>query len=280
MNSLASLTGLADLKNNPWLSEELAVPPEVFSVNSMLSTAEKRMLYYLTREYYSGRGAIADMGTYLGGSTICFAVALQERGHTGRAIHSYDLFKLSNFELERDFKDNPPRDLRTREIFDHNLREYASLITVHEGDVLNFPWTNGPIELLFIDIAKSYKVFDHILLSYFPSLVPNQSLVILQDYIWKDTGPWHHVVMEKLSDYFEYLFDTTINSVVFVLTKPIPREELERCLWTEIPFDEKVQLMDRAIEKMDAESKKEHLRQCRALLDGRDMLWGQAYHAL
>ncbi|HEU0143244.1 MAG TPA: class I SAM-dependent methyltransferase, partial [Nitrososphaera sp.] len=230
---------VSHLRSKPWNDKNLLIPQEVFSVTSMLTHEEKRMLYYLALNYYSAQGAILDMGSFLGGSTICFAAALQQRALDETLIHSYDLFRLGQFELENYFKHSPPKDLKTREIFDTNLKNYHSLLQVHEGDILSFSWEKGPIELLFIDIAKNYKVFDHILLSYLPSLIPSVSLVIMQDYLWGGSGAWHHVVMEKLSGYFEYIFDTDINSVVFFLKKELPQEILRQCLWGAIPFEEK-----------------------------------------
>jgi hypothetical protein len=272
---------VAHLKSKPWASKDFFVPQEVLATTTMLTYEERRMLYYLALNYYTGQGAIVDMGAYLGGSTICFAAALQQSSFAKPPIHSYDLFRLSKFELELHFRDNPPKDLKTRETFDENLRDYRHLLNVHEGDVLDFPWEEEErIELLFVDIAKSYNVFDHIVLSYFPSLIPLRSLVIMQDYLWT-SGPWHHVVMEKLSDYFEYIFDTNVNSEVFLLTQDIPQETLRQCAWTAIPYGEKVELMNRAIDKLDTESKKEHLRGSREiLLQGKDMTRGMQYHKL
>ncbi len=270
------------LKSKPWDRQDFAVPAHLFSVPGMLTLPEKRLLYYLASEYYAGQGAILDMGAFLGGSTICFAAAVAEREFDEPLIHSYDLFKLSNFEREKFFRDTPPpKDLRTRHIFEENLRSYSHLLSVHDGDVLNFQWEAGPIELLFIDIAKSYKVFDHLISSYFPALVPHRSLVILQDYLFHLSGPWHHVVMERLSEYFEYVVDTDINSVVFVLRKEIPEEVLRGSLWEAIPRDEKRELMKQAIARLDQESKRDIVRGCQKLLEEeKDMFWGMAYHQL
>lgn len=249
----------------------------------MLSYEEKRMLYYLALNDYSGEGSIADLGSYLGGSTICFATALGQRAFARPLIHSYDLFRVdfSRQCAERShFPDSLTKDGRTREVFDNNLRDYLSLITVHEGDVLDFS-AEEPVEYLFVDIAKSYKVMDHLLLKFFPALIAEKSLIIMQDYLWGSTGPWHHVVMEKLSDYCEFVADTNINSAVFHLKKAIPEKLLEDCQWMTIPFEEKIALMDRAIEKLDTPEKKEFLRENRELLvQGKDTSWGMHYHKL
>lgn len=83
------------------------------------------MLYYLARHDFAGEGVIADMGTYLGSSTMCFAAGLRERSFRGPIIHTYDLFKMGASGPEVDhFPDDPPADLGTRSVFEENLREY------------------------------------------------------------------------------------------------------------------------------------------------------------
>ena len=272
---------IAALRDRPWDASDFTYPAEILDVPGMLSDSEKRMLFHLAASYYTGEGAIADMGAYLGGSTICFAAGLAAKGVDRPVLHSYDLFLLSDFELQRDFADHAPEGNRTRALFEHNLREHRHLLEVHEGDLLAFPWTHGPLELLFVDIAKSYRTFDHIVASYFPALIPGRSLVILQDYILSNSGPWHHVVMEKLAGYFEYVVDTRINSAVFLNTERIPEEALRAAAWEAIPADEKLVLMDQAIERFDDEVKRGHLQGSRQLLaEGKDMYWGMVYHRL
>jgi hypothetical protein len=68
---------------------------------------------------------------------------------------------------------------------------------------------------------------------------------------------------------------------VFFLKKNIPVELLKECQWMKIPMDEKLQLMDRAIEKLDTEEKRQFLIQNRnILLQGKDLTWGMRYHNL
>lgn len=238
------------------------------------------MLYYLARHDFVGAGVIADMGTYLGSSTVCFAAGLRERYADRPILHTFDLFRLGDFGAEiREFPGDPPADFRTRGVFEQNLREYLDLIVVHEGDILAESWGDEPIELLFVDIAKSHKVLDHLLLTFFPALIPTRSLIVMQDYLWGTSGPWHHIVMEKLSDYVEYVVDTDVASAVFLLKQEVPRSVLEQCLYMEIPRAEKLQLMDQAIDKLDTPEKKQYLIENRELLlSGKDESWGMHYH--
>jgi hypothetical protein len=256
------------------------VPRDIFEVTSMLWTEEKRMLYYLAREDYTGSGGIVDMGSFLGGSTVCLAAGLRTRSLTGAEIHAYDLFRLGEWERATYFPDESSRT-SVRDVFEENIARYRELVDVHEGDILTFPWNGSPIEILFVDIAKSYRVFDHLVQSYFPFLILGRSLVILQDYLSPQTGPWHHVVMEKLSSHFEYVADCTAASAIFLLRSQIPRQTLMESLWDAMDLQEKLTLMDRAIERLDTEEKRNFLRSNRKLLvDGRDMTWGMHYHRL
>lgn len=273
---------LEALKSNPWEDGTFVVPDEILKVPGMLSGMEKQMLFYLAHDHFAGEGVIADLGSCLGGSTICLASGLRQQGVKGRrVIHAFDLFKLGEYERDRFFPENAPPDLRTRAIFEDNVRDYLDLIETHEGDILKEPWGGEAIEMLFVDIAKSYAVFDHLLDSFFPALIPGRSLIILQDYLWGGEGPWHHVVMEKLSDYCTYITDAGTNSVIFQLDEQIPGHVLEACHWLAIPLEEKLDLMDRAIERLDTDRKKAFLRESRELIvDGRDQKRGLQYHEL
>ena len=271
---------IASLRSEPWDADGYEVPPEVYAVPGMLWNQERRMLYHLAAYDFAGEGVIADMGTYLGASAMCFATGLRAGSFEGPVLHTYDIFKIGDFGAElREFPGEPPADGRTRAVFERNLAGYLDLVVVHEGDILEESWGDQPIELMFVDIAKSHKVLDHLLLAFFPALIPARSLVILQDYLWGTAGPWHHIVMEKLSDYFTYVVDTRVNSAIFLLEREIPFEALEQCQYMSIPRDEKFELMDRAIDKLDTPKKQQYLRENRELLvDGRDESWGMHYH--
>lgn len=280
MSDNAASERSARISAKPWQAKDFRLPDGIADVPGMLSNEEKRMLYYLARSEYSGAGAIIDLGAYLGGSTICLAAGARDAGLENVMLHSYDLFRLADFERKRYFPD-APSEFNARPVFDANLAAYQDMLIVHEGDVLNFPWGGGPIELLFIDIAKSHRVWDHLLAQYFPALIPERSLVVVQDYLWPETGPWHHVVMEKLANYFQYVTDTGINSVVFALTAPVPSEVLTECQWKNLTTAEKLELMDRAIGKLDTDEKRRALLANRAMIeDGRDLTWGMHYHSL
>jgi hypothetical protein len=272
---------VTQLRSRPWTSATLVLPEDVEAVPGMLNYWGKRMLYYLGLEFYSDKGAIVELGPFLGGSTICLAAPLAARGFDKPIVHTYDLFTLSPFEREKYFSKGAPPDNRTRHIFDAHLRAYIHLLRVYEGDILSFSWEAGPIEILFVDAAKSYRVFDHVVSSFFPALIPGRSIVVLQDYIFERSGPWHHVVMEKLADYFDYVSDTDENSAIFALKEAIPAGALAEAQWEAIPAEEKGVLMEHAIERLDTDDKRARVRGAQRILqEGWDMESGARYHEI
>ena len=248
------------LAGSPWNHHQN--PGRWGSVPAMLTDEERRMLYWLARYAFTGRGAVCDLGAFLGGSTLCLAAGLRDAGWKGERIHSYDLFELGPFEQEwfRTHGLEPPPDRKTLGLYRGHVDGYLDLVTVHEGDVRRQHWAGGPIELLFVDLAKTGRTWDHVLREFFPALTPGVSLVVLQDYLFADSGPWHHVTMEKLSPYFEYVADTGRNSAVFRYARPVNAETLRRARWAAVPDREKHRMMRAAIARMDSAEKQEILR--------------------
>jgi hypothetical protein len=255
------------LRGNPWDDPAFSVPPVVELVPSMLTHHEKRMLYWATTYAYEAQGLILDQGAFLGGSAMCFAAALRNRGFSSTLIHSYDRFRLGPFERERWFADGnrPPGDI-TRPLYDANLRGFHDLICVHEGDILCEDWRGEGVEILFVDIAKSARVWDHVVRTFFPSLLPGRSLLILQDYLYGTCGPWHHVVMEKLAGHFSIVGDTGVNSMIFQYHGGLGPGIIEAAAWDRIDPGEKIELMEKAVGRMDTEEKRTVLAGPSALL--------------
>jgi hypothetical protein len=81
---------------------------------------------------------------------------------------------------------------------------------------------------------------------FFPHLIPGRSLVIQQDYLYHHWVGWLHVTMEFYADYFEYVCDTEVNSVVFLNTRKIPDTVLRADTVASLTVGEKTMLMDRA----------------------------------
>ena len=226
------------------------VPRATGKVETMLVPDELRLLHHLAANYYSGEGVIVDAGCFLGGSTVALANGLGRKRRwwkkDEKPIHSFDRFEVEDWTRGIYFPTTTPVGASFRETFDRNIEPWAHLVEVHGGDITASEWDGGPIEILFVDVAKHWTVCDWVTWQFFPHLIPGRSIVVQQDYLYHEWVAWLHVTMEYYSEYFEYVCDTDVNSVVFLNTKKIPETVLQRHTVEDLSRDEKIALMDRA----------------------------------
>ena len=186
---------------------------------SLLSGYERQMCYWLAKEWYRGEGAIVDLGSFLGSSTVAFAAGLEAREVPAGHIYAYDLFRVSRDPETQKFLNKQEGD-SFLEDYEATLAGYGSRVTTHAGDIKQFPWQGGPIEILFIDLAKSWDMNEYIIQAFFPSLIPGKSLIIHQDFgnAW---NPWLPVSMGYLDEYVTILCDES-TSRVFQYDEALP----------------------------------------------------------
>src|SRR5690606_14000300 len=155
---------------------------DVNPIPSMITEDEALYLHWLARCRYRGLGAIVDGGPLLGGSTVAFAEGLRRNPQVddprGR-IHSYDLVEYTPF-MTRIFKGRkaPAPGASLLAEFQRNVRPWQTSIAVYPGDIRERRWTGGPIEILFIDLAKTWDIQRHLLREFFPHLIPGVSVVV------------------------------------------------------------------------------------------------------
>jgi hypothetical protein len=234
-----------ELHRRPWRAKPLS--QETLDAKTMLSIEERQLLAWLAAEHWTGAGAIVDGGCFLGGSTLALAEGVRaNRKASGQArIDVFDLFEVEPYMIDLYF---PGTSLAAgdsfRGEFDRATSAVADLLQVHEGDLSASGWDGRPIELLFIDIAKTWSLNDVIVSRFFPCLIPDRSVVVQQDYAFA-FQPWIAITMEHLSDYFEPVAFAEYNSVVFVCRRTVPRE-LSLASIADLPDDEKMSLLERS----------------------------------
>ena len=211
------------LRERPW--RELPFY-EVFqrARRSLLNGHERQMCYWLAKEWYRGEGAIVDLGSFLGSSTLAFAAGLAARGEGAGHIHAYDLFRVSRDPETQKFL-NKGEGESFLEDYEATIAGYEEWITTHAGDIKAHPWNGGEIEILFVDLAKSWEMNEYIIRSFYPYLVPGKSLLIHQDFgnAW---NPWLPVSMGFLDDHFSILCDEC-PSRIFQYDTTLAKETLE-----------------------------------------------------
>lgn len=212
------------LRSEPWA--HFLAPGAVFDGLTMLTDQERRFLYWLTKRYYSGAGAIVDAGCFAGGSTLALGTGLAENWPEPQFwIDSYDLFLADGYMVQWYFKDRAHEDHSFRDIFDEQTGSVASKVRVHHGDITTFGWDGRPVEILFLDVCKTWEVNDYCMRTFFPLLIPGQSIVVQQDY-FHQAEEWLIASMELLWDKFDYVAYVPLNTAVFRLRTAITAEDL------------------------------------------------------
>jgi hypothetical protein len=230
--------------------EQPLVPRAAFDVPSMLSYDERVLLHWAARQGFGAVGATVDAGCYLGGSTLPLGFGLRRAGRNTfegrpRRVHSFDLFVVGG-EWERPYY---PEDFpfevgaSITPLYERHIEPITELVQIYHGDLLGFRWAGDPISTLFVDIAKSWQVNDHVVEQFFPSLLPD-AVVVQQDLVhWGH--PWCAIVMELLSDYVEFLGHVFFSSAVYRVREPIPDSILPTRLLERLSAEEALALVDR-----------------------------------
>jgi hypothetical protein len=146
----------------------------------MLSPEERQYLTWLTSEKYQGWGSIVELGVWLGSSSVSLAEGLRRRGLSG-TIHSFDLFRWETHMAKPTSIDLQVGD-DFLPLYIQEIGEYSPWIRPREMDLMNASWDGGPIEILFVDSAKTWDLISSILRGFGPHLVPGRSRIVLQDF--------------------------------------------------------------------------------------------------
>lgn len=244
----------------PWNTD--VVPEEVLGPIGMIGPEERRCFYWLARNCLTGQGNIVDAGSFVGASTFCFAAGAAEAGlrefRGGPILHAYDYFSaVDSYVVDRIRKDFRPIEKGESylDVFETQMGKYLPLAEAHPGDFLAQRWNGNPIELLFIDIAKTASLNSHVIGEFFPHLVPGKSIVVHQDYFhcWH---PYIHIGMEYFSDEFELVDEhVEFQSRVWRLAKPLPPEKFARMKVYNFSAAERMALLGRLVEKSSDHSR-------------------------
>ena len=206
----------------PW---RRGTPPiaDINPVPSMISEDESRFLHWIARHCVSGDGQVVDLGPLAGGSThaLCSGLAANTAALGRTQVHSYDLWRFFP-GWERFF---PGSALRAGDdllpLFRRNLKEFAGTVVAHQGGLVRQRWSGQPIEILFIDVAKTPGLWRHVLREFLPFCLPG-SLVVQQDWASAEC-PWLHLGMARLAEYFAPVDSPNAGTLAFRLERAIPK---------------------------------------------------------
>lgn len=246
------------------------------TVPSMLLKEERGFLYNYAHEIYRGQGCIIDGGPLFGGSTVSLCKGLTDRNWQHiKCIDVFDLFKTEDYMIE-DYKisatgiEIPKPSFKP--LFDNYLKDYQHYIHVYAGDAMQSNWQAKPVELLFIDLAKSNDLNQYMVKTFFPHLIPGVSLLIQQDFI-HDWTPWLPITMGYFKDYFSYVTHSYINSVVYKLEKPIPQKMIDDFDFMSYSFEDALKIYNKTVAPFE-----ETPLQKQMFAEGRKHLYMQIVH--
>jgi hypothetical protein len=227
-----------DEEGSPWRSAPLGYPAHI---PTMISVEERQYLWWLAASLWRDRGEIVEMGPWLGGSTACLAEGIRARAvPTTHRLHTVDNFVWRSFMSDRADLDLAPGD-SFEEAFRTNVAPYRDVIVLQRSwlpdDVIPgdawaddvrgdgthgelFRWHGGPIEIVFVDGAKSWSGLAHLLRELAPAL-SDDSLLVFQDYKYWGSY-WVAMMSELLADALELVHVLPENTVAFRVTGALP----------------------------------------------------------
>lgn len=257
----------AEMDQAPKLMLALEEVPASFRKRSaMINREEAALCYQLARDHTDGSGAIVDLGCFLGETTRLFVEGLRSNPRitgplTGpdKRIWSYDRFLFEPYKgYDTCFSETEVPTGSFFPLFSERIADVAAAVAVVPGDLLQLDWTGKPIDILFVDLAKNWRLNHHVVTRFFPSLRPGHSVVVQQDYFYCG-APWTIITMELLADWFVYEGAAFGSSAIFTLRRPLPRALLTVDLEHHLSLSTKLFLLNRARQRQNG---------CRALLIG------------
>jgi hypothetical protein len=215
---------------------------------SMLSPGERAALYQVVRLVAPADARIAELGSYLGGTTRLFGEALHRSGVRDEPrIEVYDFFEHNETSRQR-LQDHPLyNDHDFFAIWQENTRSYADLIDLHRGDLREAASDGPPLWMLYVDIIKDGALVNPVMQRFLPRLAVG-GLLVHQDYFhWQ--SPWVVYTTEHIMDHLQYVATVSNHTMVLRLIDEIPAETLELDYLTGLDWTDKDLLMQRAISR-------------------------------
>uniref|UniRef100_A0A7C3VK76 Class I SAM-dependent methyltransferase n=1 Tax=Planktothricoides sp. SpSt-374 TaxID=2282167 RepID=A0A7C3VK76_9CYAN len=218
-------------------------------IPTMISQEERRYLYWLGKSVWSGEGIVLEIGPWLGGSTVCLAAGMKDSNNENhKKLKVIDNFIWREFMAKRANLPIQPGN-SFEPFFCENISDYASIIDYYvralpdeeiKGDIEAanqrysqgekveiFEGTDQPLEIVFIDGAKSWQGLRYLLQTINNNLIVGKTYLVCQDYKYWGTY-WVPLMITKLEKYLKpvhNVLDST--TVTFRLVANIPVEILE-----------------------------------------------------
>ena len=152
------------------------------TVPSMISHSERRYLYWLTSQCYTGQGAVVELGSFFGSSAMHLGAGLRDAGFN-TPLWCFDKFEWScSGGWREQFGVHLPDKSDYRPLFLENVRPVYPPVCAIKTDIKRIKWKGGPVEILFLDAPKRLPDISAALTQFAPHMEPHFSLLVCQDY--------------------------------------------------------------------------------------------------
>lgn len=238
------------------LFDDVQLPP-LPDIPAQITHAEERYLYWLIHRGYTGAGAIVEVGTWLGRSTVHLAAGLRDSGIAGQ-FTCYDHYVWRGPELNRKSGLNLEQGADFRPYFEEYIEPLKDYVTSITADFSQITWSGEPIEILFLDGPKTARQFSEVLAPFCEYLIPDKAIVVCQDYLHPPSYQLAlalHVLRNKLSPLHVVLDGGTVS---FQLNGSLSKEEVEFSRLRYIPKDKEaaVSVWDEILDSMPEASRR------------------------
>jgi len=172
----------------------LQIPP--CPVPSMLTQDEMRYYHYITR-FYSGIGAVVEIGPWIGSSTYNIVSGLLNNSNftDDKRLYVYDDFVWRTSWMDKwltgtDIK-SPDNLTSFQPLFDEMIQKFSTHIEAKamkifdsgdNSDVPWFTWEHGPVELCIIDCGRSLLLNEYWYNELEPHFIPDRTIIVMQDW--------------------------------------------------------------------------------------------------
>lgn len=159
--------------------------PTGLTIPAMTTDAERECYYRLAKEG-AGKGAIVELGAWMGASTAYIAAGIRDSGAKTKA-QVYDKFqskpghirKVKEFYSKRGIDKAPVGPCLYA--FQQNLGKLSQYVTAHQGLIENLKWNDEPIAVLITDAPKRVPQISPVLTAFRKALKPG-SIMAWQDF--------------------------------------------------------------------------------------------------
>lgn len=203
------------------------VPP----IPAMTTDAERECYYRLAKEA-AGKGAIVELGAWLGASTAYLAAGVRDSGVDAKVL-VYDCFKskAGHIDKVKAFYDDRNIDKApvgpSLEAFYDNLGPLGKFVSPHQCQIEGMAWGGASISLLVTDAPKRVPAISAVLTKLRQSLKPGMIMA------WQDFChfPSYEIpaCLYRLRDRIEFVEAVVPGTtLVFRVTEPFKHQEVSQ----------------------------------------------------